>query len=320
MINKQSPFELLDPQALEWIQTRSLKLATEINKTTIADLQKVLSAGFERGDSIQQMTRNIEGYFDGAKYRAERVARTETIAASNEGALHRYETEGVEKSEFYPSPDACIDCSSLAGEYPTKESHNKIPVHPNCRCVWLPVIDSTKPVMPEKPPRPEGTEWKKTLTKEEKEAIKDWSGDFYTDMRKYQSTGKGDSDVINAVNRMQSALDKDGSYNGVAWRGASARPADYKELLNAKEVSMKAFTSASTKSDVAMDFLNSVKAGRQRVLYKIQTRTAVDISRASVVKHEAEVILRQASKYKVIGRNVGKIGDVKTLVLHLMEI
>jgi len=94
MIKKQAPFELLDPQALEWIQTRSLKLATEINKTTMSDLKRVLSAGFERGDSIQQMTQNISGYFDGAKYRAERVARTETIAASNEGTLRRYEKEG----------------------------------------------------------------------------------------------------------------------------------------------------------------------------------------------------------------------------------
>ena len=119
MIKKQAPFELLDPQALEWIQTRSLKLATEINKTTMSDLKRVLSAGFERGDSIQQMTQNISGYFDGAKYRAERVARTETIAASNEGTLRRYEKEGVDKSEFYPSPDACADCIALVGEYPT---------------------------------------------------------------------------------------------------------------------------------------------------------------------------------------------------------
>jgi len=320
MIRKQSPFELLDPQALEWIQTRSLKLATEINKTTKADLQRVLSQGFERGDSIQQMTQNISGYFDGAKYRAERVARTETIAASNEGALHRYETEGVGKSEFYPSPDACSECASLAGEYPTKESHNKIPVHPNCRCVWLPVIDSTKPVMPEKPTAPEGIEWRDALSKEEKEAVKNWSGTDYTDIRKYQKTGRGDDYIKQVTQNLENALNKDGAYDGVAWRGASARPVDYKELLNAKEFKFNAFSSASTKSSVAQDFLGMVPENRKAVLFKIHSKTAVDISKASKFAKESEVLIRHDKTFKIINKGVGEISGRKTLVIELMEL
>ena len=131
----------LDSFALDWIKLRSLTLAKSINKTTLEALRHELSLGFEAGESITQLSKRIEGYFtDNAKYRAERVARSETIAASNEGALHRYELEGVGKSEFYPSPDACPDCLALAGEYPTKEAHGMIPVHSNCRCVWLSVI------------------------------------------------------------------------------------------------------------------------------------------------------------------------------------
>ena len=131
----------LDSYALEWIKLRSLTLAKSINKTTLEALRNELSLGFEAGESIQQLTKRIEGYFtENAKTRAELVSRSETIAASNEGALHRYELEGVDKSEFYPSPDACEVCLPMAGEYVTKESHNIIPVHPFCRCVWLPVI------------------------------------------------------------------------------------------------------------------------------------------------------------------------------------
>ena len=131
----------LDSFALDWIKFRSLTLAKSINKTTLEALRDELALGFQAGESIQQLTKRIEGYFtDKAKARAEMVSRTETIAASNEGALHRYETEGVEKSEFYPSPDACSECLPLAGEYPTREVHNMIPVHPNCRCTFLPVV------------------------------------------------------------------------------------------------------------------------------------------------------------------------------------
>ncbi|MDP2363630.1 MAG: minor capsid protein [Ignavibacteria bacterium] len=133
----------LDDFAKTWILQRSLTLAKSINMTTIEALRHELALGFEAGESIKQITKRIEGYFtENAHMRAERIARTEVISASNEGALHRYELEGITKSEFYPSPDACDICLALAGEYPTSETHGMITerTHPNCRCVFLPVV------------------------------------------------------------------------------------------------------------------------------------------------------------------------------------
>jgi len=133
----------LDSYALDWIKLRSLTLAKSINMTTMDAIRKALAEGFAAGESIQQLTKRIEEYFtENAKYRAEMVARTETISASNEGALHRYELEGIDKSEFYPSPDACEVCLGIAQDpiYITKDASGVIPVHPNCRCVWLPVV------------------------------------------------------------------------------------------------------------------------------------------------------------------------------------
>lgn len=131
----------LDEAALTWIWKRSLKLVKDINTTTLEEIRAQLAAGFEAGESIQQLTSRIVGYFDGnAQYRAERVSRTEVIAANNEGILDRYEKEGVEESEFYASPAACVECTALNGEiHKTKESHAIIPVHPNCQCRWFAV-------------------------------------------------------------------------------------------------------------------------------------------------------------------------------------
>lgn len=132
----------LDSYALKWINLRSLSLAKSINQTTMEALRREFASGFAAGESIQQLVQRIEGYFtENAKYRAQMVSRTEIIAASNEATLHRYEQENVEKSEFYPSPDACQECLDLAGEYLTKESHGMIPAHPNCRCKFLPVVE-----------------------------------------------------------------------------------------------------------------------------------------------------------------------------------
>ena len=136
---KQS--ELLDSYAYEWILGRSLLMAQSLNETTITALRSALAEGFALGEGVPKLSKRIEQYFDvNAKYRARVIARTEVIAASNEGALHRYEISGIEKSEFYPSYGACDECLAKAGEYPTREAHGMIPVHPNCRCVFLPVV------------------------------------------------------------------------------------------------------------------------------------------------------------------------------------
>jgi len=125
----------IDSFALDWIKLRSLTLAKSINKTTLEALRKELALGFEAGETHAGIVSRIEKYFaDNAKARAELIARTETIAAYNEANLHKLETSGVDKSEFYASPDACEECLDLVGEYPTKEAHGVIPVHPMCRC------------------------------------------------------------------------------------------------------------------------------------------------------------------------------------------
>uniref|UniRef100_A0A6M3LBE3 Putative capsid morphogenesis protein n=1 Tax=viral metagenome TaxID=1070528 RepID=A0A6M3LBE3_9ZZZZ len=129
----------LDSFALDWIKLRSLTLAKSINKTTLEALRNELALGFEAGESITQLSKRIEGYFtDKAKVRAEAISRTETITAYNEGHLHRYEQEGVDKSEFYASVGACEECLPYDGQiFPTKEAHGIIPVHVNCRCRWF---------------------------------------------------------------------------------------------------------------------------------------------------------------------------------------
>uniref|UniRef100_A0A6M3IQ69 Putative capsid morphogenesis protein n=1 Tax=viral metagenome TaxID=1070528 RepID=A0A6M3IQ69_9ZZZZ len=133
----------LDSFSTAWIAERSLLLATSINLTTMEAIKAELVLGMQAGESIQQLTKRIGGYFDETKkWKAKQIARTEVITSANEGSLRRYEKEGINKSEFYPSPDACSVCQALAGEYQTNEAHGMITgeTHPNCRCVMLPVV------------------------------------------------------------------------------------------------------------------------------------------------------------------------------------
>lgn len=138
---------ILNQEAVEWIATRSLFLSTSLNNTTKSQVRKVLTDAVANGESVPQMTRKIRGYFkEGLEKRAPMTARTETIAASNEGALQGYEAEGLEKVEFLLDYghdwNLGCECEPLSGnEFAVKDSHGVIPLHPNCRCTWVPVVD-----------------------------------------------------------------------------------------------------------------------------------------------------------------------------------
>lgn len=133
----------LDAEAIEWIETRSLESAKLVNGTTKEMLRKELAEGFKEGESVPKLTKRIKTFYDGThKGRANMVARTETIAASNEGALWRYDKEGIETYEWYCALDerSCDDCTALHGRiYPMGQGEVP-PLHTNCRCVVLPII------------------------------------------------------------------------------------------------------------------------------------------------------------------------------------
>ncbi len=133
------PVKQIDEFARTWILQRSLTLAKSINLTTMEALRRELALGFEAGESIQQLTKRIEGYFtENAKYRAEMVSRTEVISASNEGAIHRYELSGIGRVEWLANPASCTECLAEDGQvYDIADSHGRIPKHPNCTCTWI---------------------------------------------------------------------------------------------------------------------------------------------------------------------------------------
>lgn len=155
-ILKQFGEDLLDKKAMAWILTDSAKLAKGVNRTTLPALRKELARGFGKGESISKLTKRVEGVYSGRyKKHARTLARTETIRASNYGALQGYTEAGVEKVEFYAAADerTCEVCAGFHGQYyKLDEAEGMIPVHPNCRCTYLPVIP--KEVVERPPERP----------------------------------------------------------------------------------------------------------------------------------------------------------------------
>jgi len=139
-------FDIVDKDTLDWLDD----YAEEMAKTSIIvatdHIGRILEEAVEKGFSIPKIRNMIqEDFKEYSRNKATLIARTETQRAVNEGRLRGYEKEDVEKAEFLIAPGACEECQPLNGnEYPLNEAKLMIPVHPNCRCTWLPVVEGGK--------------------------------------------------------------------------------------------------------------------------------------------------------------------------------
>lgn len=139
---KQSVAQLA---ALRWLKTHLRIAASEVNQATVKKIARQLAEGFEKGEGVEVIARRVEGVFEEAsRSRALKIARTETISAAAEGAIRGYEESGVVKEvQFLTAMDERVDddCEALEGQvFSLGESRGIIPIHPNCRCTWIPVV------------------------------------------------------------------------------------------------------------------------------------------------------------------------------------
>lgn len=96
----------LNNDAAERLVGAHLRHVHDINQTTRNELYVELQTGFREGESINDLANRILDVFDEAdSYRAEMIARTETISASNGGAMEGYREAGVAMKRWIATPD-----------------------------------------------------------------------------------------------------------------------------------------------------------------------------------------------------------------------
>jgi SPP1 gp7 family putative phage head morphogenesis protein len=164
-------FNILNPTAVKWTQERTGALIVEVSGETKAAVAEVIHRAFVDGMHPRQSARHIknlvgltEGLSDEViakraqeyakrllKYRAETIARTETLAASNGGTYQSWlqaRDEGflapnaVRKWIVTPDDRLCPLCQQMTGataqlDQPFNTPKGQIyhpPLHPDCRC------------------------------------------------------------------------------------------------------------------------------------------------------------------------------------------
>ncbi len=133
-----------DEAAIRWLKTRITWAAIEVGDETASELAKTLAEGYSLGESMDKLADRVKAVFTFASdTRAMRIARTETIAASNQGAVFGYKEAGVNRTEWWAARDErlCELCNTLHGQKNDIGEGFVPPAHVNCRCVLLPVIE-----------------------------------------------------------------------------------------------------------------------------------------------------------------------------------
>jgi hypothetical protein len=153
---------VISPEVERAVQAHILEISGVYNADTIKALEKTLSEGQAAGESLAKLKKRVETEYSAAKgYRAERIARTESLKASSQAAELAYKQSGYSKVRWFTNPGACEFCQTYEGR--TKEiggTYNKVgdvvvgadgnqmrldyddieypPLHPNCTCSLVP--------------------------------------------------------------------------------------------------------------------------------------------------------------------------------------
>lgn len=137
------------PEAISKIQllaTRSFEGMRGVSATMSSDMSRILAQGLADGRGPADIAREMVARIGNlTENRALLIARTEIINAHAEGQLDSFKKLGIDKlglkAEWSTAGDGrvCPLCAAREGQvFSVEDARGLIPLHPNCRCAWIP--------------------------------------------------------------------------------------------------------------------------------------------------------------------------------------
>lgn len=127
-------------RVLDYVRHRSGIRIRDINDTTRKAVREVVEAGIRDGLSPAELASNIEGLGEFNDARAERIARTETGYALNDGALSTYREFDVSRVFVYDGDHDAVCADANGSEWSVAEAEANSLGHPNCTRDFAPVV------------------------------------------------------------------------------------------------------------------------------------------------------------------------------------
>lgn len=130
---------------------RTFSELEDVNSRMATKMSRVLVDGLVTGKSPDEIAKVMVDEVDIEENRACMICRTEIVRAHAEGQLDALDAEGVEEIgvdvewDIARGGNVCPKCASMGGKvFTVDEARGLIPMHPNCRCAWVPYAQKTK--------------------------------------------------------------------------------------------------------------------------------------------------------------------------------
>jgi SPP1 gp7 family putative phage head morphogenesis protein len=128
------------------LATRAFEQLKGVTGSMGAEMNRILAQSMVDGRGVEAIAREMTARIEDLTLsRAMTIARTEIINAHAEGQLDGFEEIGIDKlgikAEWSTAGDdrVCPKCAPLEGvTFTVAEARGLIPLHPNCRCAWIP--------------------------------------------------------------------------------------------------------------------------------------------------------------------------------------
>ena len=149
---KGQVFDIDDPRVKTYVGERSIEYANLVVETSATQLDDIVKVGLAEGLSIGEISGQLAGYFyEQAPMRAERIARTEVVRATNKSRLIGMQQTGFEKHMWISQRDPKVrdshadldgqvvnvgDSFPVGGDY---AGDSEFPSDINERCGTIPV-------------------------------------------------------------------------------------------------------------------------------------------------------------------------------------
>lgn len=107
------------------------------------NLNEIMVRGLVQGQTIVVMATELDNRMMRGYKEAHRLIRTETMHYLNESSLQAYKDAEVKQIQFWAALDerTCPECGEEHGKIYKIGDEPILPLHPNCRCTYIPVIE-----------------------------------------------------------------------------------------------------------------------------------------------------------------------------------
>lgn len=118
------PWDVFNPEVLKWAQQYPRQFGAKVNASFAKRLTRLVATGLSEGDSLLDLRKRlIATVFNGksVRYRADSIARTESVRANAAGRKAAWKSSGVVRGSIWKTIPAeewpCPFCAEMDGKY-----------------------------------------------------------------------------------------------------------------------------------------------------------------------------------------------------------